>query len=125
MPLAPSDLRAPQGQIEPSVFADIDLDTYLAGWAAQAEAQTESASAQEAYVYHLAFSWRAQKAAGENASEDVDGLVSTRRTDEQRRTWQKLADYWLATYRRRAAETGEEPEGATQPADWKPVLSRR
>ena len=124
MALAPESLKAPEGHLEPAVFPDIELDTYLTGWISQASSKADSEEAQTAYVYYLAFSWKSQKSADDYADQDIDGLVSVGKTDKQRATWKELADYWLAQYGRLASEAGEKTDVA-QPADYTPVHSRR
>ena len=118
MAVTTDDLTQPQGELEPSVFSEIDdFNAYLAGWLGAAPDRA-SDDATRATVYARAYQWKAENLASRPAQEDVDGASSISHTDQQRAHWQAKANYWQKEVDRLTDDTPEREEFA-------PVLARR
>ena len=110
MAVTTNDLTQPQGELEPSVFSEIDdFNAYLTGWLDAAPAGL-SDGATRATVYARAYQWKAENLASRPAQEGVDGASSISHTDQQRAHWQQKADYWEAQSRTLDSDETNDPQ---------------
>jgi hypothetical protein len=105
MSLEPSQLKAPEGELEDFMFPAGDIDTRIAAWLEEAadKVATLSSSDQDnaarAWVYYRGFKAFVLRVTATPAKRTMDsGKTEYEFTSEQIRTWKAMPDYWLGQF---------------------------
>lgn len=99
MPLTSSDLIQPLGLLDPTLFPDTDLDTFVSVWLTEAQALTDSEARQRAWVYHRGYRTIADRLNAQVGG-GREGEVSGYRLGNQFEYFSRLAEWWLRKFER-------------------------
>lgn len=102
MALQAADFIEPAGELNEGLFPGADLTAYVQAWITDAESRTNDEAAQDAWVYHRAYTTIANRIHAGLASEKK-GDAAASRSDAQFAYWSGRASAALARY---AARTG-------------------
>lgn len=99
MPFQATDFQQPLGELDPNLFPGVNLTDYVDAWISEAEDLTDDEARQRAWVYHRAYRTIANRLnAGVGGAREAE--VSGYRLGNQFQYFNRLADKWLAEYKR-------------------------
>lgn len=99
MALTPASFTAPEGELTAEMFpGDVDLLGNISAWLTEATDRTDSEAAQQAWVYHRAWTRIYTRLVTTPAEYRVDARGEVRMLKEQIDHARDMAAYWLSEY---------------------------